>query len=523
LRESFARHADRLALGGPAGDITYRQLDEITDRLAAGFLGLGLEPLDRVVFQIGNSNELLFGFIACLKAGLIPICTLAAHREQEISYLARHASARLHFVQGDDPKFDDVAFAERMQGSVPSLTRIVQARGQRRGSAVLMHDLIEANEPAAARERLAIIEHDPWQVAIFQLSGGTTGVPKIIPRFHNEYVYQWRQVAAFNGYGADDVLFMPMPMMHNLNMGCCFGPFLLAGGTVTVAPDLSGETFIGIFRKYEPTWAFLGGPIVARLQPAIDSGALPLRRLKAVVSANGAPALRELLGVPVLHLFGMTEGVLMFVQPDDPVVVQDEMHGRPICPMDEVKLFKVGTEEEILEDGVEGECAFRGAYTTHGSYDAPERNRETFTSGGYYRSGDLMLRQRIGDKVYYQFRGRTKDVVDRAGEKVNCEEVELAVNRHPAVVASAVVGMPDPVYGERICAFVIVRPGMVAPGIAELGEFLRQIGIAKFKWPERIEVVSEFPLGKSGKVHKPELKRIIAERLELERVAASQP
>jgi 2,3-dihydroxybenzoate-AMP ligase len=194
--------------------------------------------------------------------------------------------------------------------------------------------------------------------------------------------------------------------------------------------------------------------------------------------------------------------------------------GRPVSLLDEVKLFKIGTEEEILEEGVEGECAFAGPYTIHGYYSAPERNREAFTSGGYYRSGDLMLFRDIDGQRYYKFCGRTKDVVDRAGEKINCEEVEQIVARHPSVSVASVVGMPDPVYGERVCAFMIVKPGANAPSVAQLGAFLSETGVARFKWPERIEVLDEFPLTKTGKLSKPLLKQVIADKLAAEKAAA---
>ncbi len=521
---AFKQHADRLALCGPDGDYTYRQLNDTSDRLAAAFLALGLQPLDRIVFQLANCNELVFGFIACLKAGLIPVCTLAAHREQEIGYLANHSAARMHFVQGDDVKFDDVAFAERMQATVPTLRWIVQARGTVRGRALGLADLVASVGLEEARAALAAVPRDPFQVAVFQLSGGTTGVPKIIPRFHNDYVCNMRAVAAWNGYRADDCLFMPMPMMHNLNMGCCFGPFLLQGGLVTVAPNLAPETLAAIFRRYEPTWGVLAGPILEKLRPAIESGALPVDKLRGVISTSGAPKLRKILrGAPVRHIFGMTEGVIMLTREGQPQEVIDTMVGAPVSPWDEVKLYKIGTEEEIVEEGVEGECAFAGPYTIHGYYDAPERNRETFTSTGHYRSGDLMLFRDIDGQRYYQFRGRTKDVVDRAGEKINCEEVEIAVTRHPAIAAAAVVGMPDPVYGERICAFVMPQQDATPPTVAELGAFLLEIGLAKFKWPERIEAVQEFPLTKSGKLSKPLLRNIITEKLAAERHAAATP
>jgi 2,3-dihydroxybenzoate-AMP ligase len=516
FRASFVLHASRLALRGTEGEITYAELDEITDRLGAAFIRMGLQPLDRVVFQLGNCNELVFGFIACLKAGLIPVCTLAAHRESEIGYLGKHAAARMHFVQGDDAKFDDVAFAERMKATIPSMQWIVQARGELRASATHLRDLIASVSLDEARAVLARVVSDPFQVAVFQLSGGTTGVPKIIPRFHNEYIYNMRAFGAFAGYTADDCLFMPLPMMHNLNMGCCFGPFLLTGGTVAVATSLSPEALGDIFKHCEPTWTVVAGPIAERLKPAIESGKLPLDKLRGVISANNAPALRQLLKAPVRHIFGMTEGVIMLTSADDPQEVQDTMVGRPVSEYDQVKLFKIGTEEEITEEGVEGECAFSGPYTIHGYYDAAERNAQTFTSHGMYRSGDLMLFRDIGGKRYYQFRGRTKDVVDRAGEKVNSEEVELMVSRHPAVTATAVIGMPDKVYGERVCAFITIRDGMTAPNVAELGAFLQREGMAKFKWPERVEVLTELPLTNAGKLSKPKLKELIVQKLAAE-------
>lgn len=521
LRKSFRAHASKAALRGAGGDFSFEELDAVTDRFAAALLQLGLEPSDRVMFQLGNSNELVIGFIACLKAGLIPVCTLAAHRELEIGYLAGLSAARLHFVQGDDPKFDDVGFAERMQAKVPSLTHIVQARGVARGKALAMHQLIEAMPLDQARARLAGVQLDPFQVAVFQLSGGTTGVPKIIPRFNNEYLYNMRAVAQFNGYRSDDVLFMPLPMVHNLNMGCCFGPFLLTGGTVTVSADLQPASLVESFNKYRPTWAVIAGPILEKLRPTIEAGHMAVSQLRGVISANGAPRLREVLGAPAFHIFGMTEGVIMMTRDDQPQAVRDSMVGRPVSDWDEVKLFKIGTEEEILEAGVEGECAFAGPYTIHGYYSAPERNKETFTSGGFYRSGDLMMFKDIEGQRYYKFCGRTKDVVDRGGEKINCEEVEGVVCRHPAVGVASVVGMPDPVFGERVCAFMVLKPGAQAPTLKELGEFLQAQGLAKFKWPERVEVVSEFPLTKTGKLSKPLLKEAITQTLAAERAAQS--
>lgn len=515
FRQACARHPDNAALLGPGLRISYAELDALSTRLGAALMRQGLRPLDRAIFQLGDSEQLVIAFLACLKAGVIPVCTLAAHREREIGYLAQLAEARLHIVQGDDPKFDGVAFARKLQQQVPTLRTILQARGEPQAGVLHLQALIDSIDLDEASELLASVALDPFQVAVFQLSGGTTGVPKIIPRFHNEYLYNMRAVAAWLRYGPDDVLFMPQPMVHNLNMGCCFGPFLMTGGTVTIAPDLRPETLISLIETTRPTWLMLGGPIVARLESAIAAGHVDLANARGVIAAGGARKLRELLGVPVHLIFGITEGVITLTHADDPPQAQDATHGRPVSPWDRIRIVVPGTET-LAAHGEIGEPVFKGPYTIRGYYRAEERNRETFTSDGAYRSGDLMHEEVIDGKTYYVFCGRLKDLVSRGGEKINCEEVEMAVAGHPAVAAVAAVPYPDPVFDERLCAVLILRDGHAAPTVAELGGYLQHYGLAKFKWPERIEVVTAFPLTASGKLSKAALKELVCERIAAE-------
>lgn len=517
FRQSFRDHKDRLALVGPEGEFTYQAFDEQTDRLGAALLQLGLKPLDRAIFQCGNCNELLLAFIGCLKAGIIPLCSLQAFRKLEIGYLGKLCDARLHFVQGDDPKFDDVGFAEAMQAEVPSLAFILQARGTRRGSAVLLEDLIRDMPLARAQGILADVTHEPFQAAVFQLSGGTTGVPKIIPRFQNEYLYNMRAVAEWNRYTADDVLFFPTPYMHNLNMGCFFGPFLLSGATVTVAPDLSEDTLQALVRDYEPTWFGVAGPILNRIAPVLLRSTPAERLRRNFIVPKNAANLTRLTGSPTHHIFGMTEGVIMFTRPEDPQEIREQSVGRPVSAADEVRIVHPGTEDDV-PDGEAGEALFRGPYTIRGYYKSEKEDATRFTADGFYRSGDLMSSAVVDGKRYYFFRGRIKDVVDRGGEKINAEELENVINEHPSVLASAVVGMPDKVYGERVCAFVLLKPAAVAAGLTlpALTQFLEQAGLAKFKWPERLEIIPEFPLTASGKLSKVLLRDRIVQCLQAE-------
>ncbi len=174
-----------------------------------------------------------------------------------------------------------------------------------------------------------------------------------------------------------------------------------------------------------------------------------------------------------------------------------------------------GTEDPVA-DGEPGEALFRGPYTIRGYYKSEQEDVTRFTADGFYRSGDLMTSRVVDGKRYYFFCGRIKDVVDRGGEKINAEELENVINLHPGVLASAVVGMPDRVYGERVCAFVIPEPPATDLTLAQLTQYLQEAGLAKFKWPERLEVIREFPLTASGKLSKVLLRQQIIQLLEAE-------
>jgi non-ribosomal peptide synthetase component E (peptide arylation enzyme) len=535
LAQAADRYGERIALSGPEGELSFKELDALSDRLAAALLEVvKLRPLDRAIFQLNNCQLLVVSVVACWKSGVIPVCTIAAHREHEITQLVQLSDARAHFVQGDAANFDLLAFARAqvtrtpmLQHRVVVLQRSAPRSGQTRQTIALqaneyeLENLIGAVTLDDARAMLASLRVDPFQVAAFQLSGGTTGTPKIIPRMHNEYAYQMQRVAATLGWGESDCIFMPLPMMHNANMGCGWGPALLAGARVVITPNVTPETFVQVMQVHRPTWVVAAKPILMRLKDSPVRQALDFSTLRGVISTDAAPLVREVLGVPGYHIFGMTEGTIMYTRFGDSAEVLDSTVGRPISDLDEVRLLVPGTEQ-LVERGTVGELAVRGPYTIRGYFRAPDRNQEAFTAEGFYRSGDLMKEHRIDGMSFYSFEGRIKDVIDRGGEKINCEEIERAVQAHPAVSDVAVVAMPDPEYGQRGCAFVVLKAGHAALSVADLGEYLRAFGMAKFKWPERVECIAALPLTKVGKLDKEILRERIAAQLQRERQAEEE-
>ena len=515
LSASFKTHAGAIALHTPGGPVGYAELDSLTDRFAAALLGLGLEPLDRVLFQSDNCAELVYAFVACLKAGLIPVCTLAAHRENEIGFLGCHVDARLHIVQGSAGGFDLEEFALRMQKEILTIRHIVSLTGSTRDGVMAMHELINSVTADKARAMVDEVPRDPCQVGVFQLSGGTTGTPKVIPRMQNDYLLNALLTSEVLDFRSEDVMFMPMPIIHNACMICCLLPTLLSGAGFAIAADMRPESWATLFAQNKPSFLFLIRPLLPRLEAALEIQPAALDSVRAFWSADAARVIRHKYKKPAYGMFGMAEGMNMYCREDDPDEALDWTVGQPLSRFDEARLVKPGTEEDVDDEEI-GELICRGPYTLAGYYNVPERNREAFTADGYYKPGDLMVRREIEGRHYYAFAGRTKDVVDRGSEKINCEEVETAVSTHAAVAGCAVVGMPDPVLGERVCVYIVLRAGNQAPDVPALQEHLKSLGFAKFKWPERVECIEALPLTKVGKLDKASLRKDISRRLEQE-------
>jgi non-ribosomal peptide synthetase component E (peptide arylation enzyme) len=309
-----------------------------------------------------------------------------------------------------------------------------------------------------------------------------------------------------------DTIFYPPPMMHNANMVCGWGPALLAGARNVIVPDPDGRDFARVMLFHKPTWIGLTRAILMRITDALAGKFISFASLRGVISMNASELVRRELGVFGAHVFGMTEGVVMMTDRNDPIPAQDKSVGRPLSPFDEVRLLQPGTENDVPEGGI-GELAVRGPYTIHGYFDAAAHDARAFTADGFYRSGDLMSRAVFDGKTYYVFEGRIKDVVDRGGEKIACEEVELAVGSHAAVANCAVVPRPCPTFGERACAFIVPRHGKQVPAMPDLQSHLARHGLAKFKWPERLESIDALPVTKAGKPDKQALRTLIADRV----------
>ena len=520
LRDTFAeisaRYSDRVAIIDRDREVTYAELDERATRLALNLLDEGLRPLDRVVVQLPNVVEFAYFYFALQKIGCIPIMALPTHRYREISQFVELSGAAACVAPDRARDFDYTKLIRRIRDAHTNL-RLGIILGAAPKGFLSLTELIERKSVRSADE-LKSITIDPEDPALFQLSGGTTGVPKLIPRTHNDYVYNSKMAASVTSVGPDKILLDVLPLAHNLPLACPgLQGFFIHGGKVVLANTTRGEDIFPLIERHRITHVAVVPALLIRWinDPLIKK--FDLSSLQVIQSGGQRlqPEIRrrteELIpSVTVQENFGMAEGMLMFVRLDDAEAVRMETVGRPISPDDEVRL--VDEDDNEVAPGEVGEFLARGPYTLRGYYGAPEYNARAFTTDGFYRSGDLMRQHPSGN---YMVEGRKKDLINRGGEKISAEEVENLILTHPAVQNVACVPIPDPVLGERMCACVILRKGR-SLALPDLVAFLAEQEIAKHKLPERLEIMDDFLLSPFGKVSKKDLTDRIANKLKEE-------
>ena len=518
----FDKYDERIAVWDGERSFTYREIDSVSSQLALNLLDLGLKTLDRVVVQLPNVIEFVMTYFALQKIGCIPIAALATHRYAEVSQFVELAGATTCIFPDTQGDFDFRPMIARVKAECPYM-KFGLVLGEAGADFLSLRDLI-AKPSTLDPSTLQAIRIEPTDPAIFQLSGGTTGVPKLIPRTHNDYAYNTRAAVEVCGIDADSVLLLVLPIAHNLPLACPgLQGFMMRGAKVVLSTSTRPEEMFKLIQRHKVTHLKVVPALLIRLVNDPSIGNYDLSSMKVIQSGGQRmqPEVRLrtktlIPSVTVQENFGMSEGVLMFVRLDDSEKVRLETCGRPVCEDDEIRL--VDDDDNIVAPGEVGEFCCRGPYTLRGYFGVPDYNLKAFTSDGFYRSGDLMRQHPSGN---YMVEGRKKDLINRGGEKISAEEIENLILSHPAVQNAACVSMPDDIMGEKMCAYVILRKGM-ALSLAQLVDFLKSKEIAKFKLPERLETLMDFPVSTFGKVSKKNLVEMVTRKLDEERASKAR-
>ncbi|HZU46291.1 MAG TPA: AMP-binding protein [Mycobacterium sp.] len=505
LTDAARRWPDRPAVleandDGRGQCLTYADLDARADRAAAGLAALGVAAGDRVLLQLPNSSEFAAAFFGLLRAGAIPVMCLPGHRAAEIGHFAAVSDARALLVTDVAGGFDYRTMARTVANEYPALQHVLVDGDP--GPFMSWPQVYAASAPPPP------VAMDTGSPALLLVSGGTTGLPKLIPRTHDDYVYNAAASAEVCRLTADDVYLVALPVAHNFPLAC---PGLLGamtvGATTVFTTDPSPESAFAAIARHRVTVTALV-PALATLwahacewEPVIPKTLRLLQVGGSKLDADDARRIRETLTPGLQQVYGMAEGLVCYTRLDDPPELLDHTQGRPLCDDDELRI--VDDAGDPVSPGAAGELLVRGPYTLNGYFRAERDNQRSFDRDGFYRTGDVVRRLANG---YLQVTGRVKDVIHRGGETVAAQDVEEHLLTHPAITSAAAVPLPDRYLGEKICAAVVFAGQPVT--LAELNHYLDTRGVAKHARPDVVMPLAALPTTAVGKVDKSAISRL---------------
>ncbi len=504
LTDAAARWPDRTAIVDSATSYSFAELAAVADRVAAGLAELGITEGDRVMVQLPNSCQFAVALFGLLRAGAVPVMCLPGHRTAELGHFAEVSGAVALIVADKVGGFDYRDMAATLVAEHPVLRHVIVDGDC--ADFVPWSSLVE--HPGEPTDRRPV---DPSSPALLLVSGGTTGLPKLIARTHDDYLYNARTCAQTCEMTAQDVYLVALPAGHNFPLAC---PGLLGsmtvGATTVFTADPSPESAFALIDKHAVTVTGLVNALAKLWAQACDWEPVLPTSLRYVqvggsrMSPEDARFILDRLTPGMAQIFGMAEGMLNFTRPGDPLDVVVHTQGRPMSPADEMRVVDDNGDE--VAPGEEGELLVRGPYTLNGYYRADDANARSFSPDGFYRTGDRVRIFDHGPRAgYVEVTGRIKDVIHRGGETVSATDLEDHLHTHPHIYSAAAVALPDEYLGEKICAAVVFRGRPIT--LAELNAFLDERGVSAHARPDALVAMPALPTTAVGKVDK---KQVVA-------------
>lgn len=497
LTDAAQQWPDRAAVVDAMGDtdLSYADLDDQANRAASGLRGAGIAPGDRVLVQLPNGCQFAVALFGLLRAGAIPVMCLPGHRAAEMGHFAAVSGATALLIADTAGGFDYRTMARGLVERCTALEHVIVDGdpGPFTSWAQLRDRAVTGAPPSAP---------DPGSPALLLVSGGTTGMPKLIPRTHDDYAFNARASAELCGLTGEDVYLAVLSAGHNFPLAC---PGLLGamtvGATTVFGTDPSPEAAFAAVARHGVTVTALVPALAKLWAQACDWEPVTPKTLRllqiggAKLEPEDARLVRSALTPGLQQVFGMAEGLLNYTRLDDPAELTEHTQGRPLCPADELRV--VDAEGNPVPQGEEGELLVRGPYTFNGYFRADRDNERSFDPDGFFRSGDVV---RLRNDGYLVVTGRVKDVICRGGETISAADLEEQLHGHPAIFSAAAVALPDPYLGEKICAAVVFNGPELT--LAELNGYLDQRGVAAHARPDVLVAMTSLPTTPIGKIDK---------------------
>lgn len=496
------RAPDSFAVRDRFRRITYRELADAADALAADFARLKIQPGQRIAVWLPSRIEAVVALLACSRDGII--CCPSLHRDHtvgEVVELLQRTSAAALIVQdgygADAGKHDLVAAL----GAVPTLRHVYRLKPHAADNTAPFPDL---GNPAAGAPQ----KSDPNTIVYLAFTSGTTSKPKGVLHSDNTLLANARQLAKDWSIDNTAVVFSLSPLSHNLGFGAQV--MALAAGGELVINDLPRGASLAD-RIIETGTSFLVGvppnaiDLLAEMRNRNLNGLGRLKGFRISGSAVPSEVVAGLIrqGIQPQSGYGMTENCShQYTMPGDDPRLIIETSGKT-CDGYELRIFGADNPDIEVPRGTVGHIGGRGASLMLGYFEDPKATADAFNAGGWFMTGDLGSLDEAG---YLRIAGRSKDIIIRGGHNIHPARVEELATRHPAVQRAAAVPVKDPRLGEKVCLVVVLRAGAsVTPD--ELLAHLDAAGLSKFDMPEYFIQLPEIPLTPNGKM----LKRAIVD------------
>ena len=503
-----AAHPEREALVDLHHRVTYGELLARVERTAAALQSLGIGPGDVVTIQLPNWVEFAYVFFACERIGAIANQIGPDFRSREIEYIVRFSESRAFVCPATFKGFDYVAMMRELRGTLESLKAVLVLGAVTGGDVVSLDDLIYGPTPPPARPPYRMA---PDAVMRMAFTSGTTGNPKGVTHSFETTLPAAEILNEPMHVTEREVFLIYLPL--GLNWGyLTLLQSIMAGARAVLLDRFSARAALELIERERVTFIpSAPASIIAMLNdPELDR--FDLSSLRVVITGGAScpvetiRAFRARMPGHLIELYGMLEtGFHTFTRfEDDPEAVTGTI-GREAPRM---QLRIIDSEGRDVPPGAEGEIAAKGPSVHLGYYKNPSANAELFTADGWFRTGDLGVRDPSGN---VRIVGRLKEMINRGGKKFFPREVEEILYTHPSVLHAAIVGVPDPRLGERNCLCVIPRPGKRV-SLNDMVDYLRD-GVATYKLPEELEIFDEFPFTPTGKIQRHALtKQVLARR-----------
>lgn len=498
------QHPEKTAVVDSQGSLSYEQLLEQVDLYSEFFTALGLERGQNVILQMPNKNLFVVVLFALLKIGVKPAMMLPAQRSTDVRNVANQIGAVAYLSVTDYMGFDYTEVIEPIEKDIPTLQYILlEGLGESPAYPPKWKDLTRLTLRKKP-QKLAEYRDD----ALYLLSGGTTGVPKIIPKMQEAYACNARAVASRCGFDGTDVYMAILPVSHDLalaNPGILGA--LLTGGTAVLCETPGFDEAFSLIEEHGVTITTLVPAIIriwAEVLEWYEGDFSSMRQLfvgAARIDRRDLETLEEKLGVSILQGYGLGEGITCVTRPEDSREVIYATQGTPVSEGDRMQI--IDSEGWVLERGQVGELIEKGPYTFRGYLNNEALNRTCFTEDGYFKTGDKAMIREDGNLVIL---GRVVEQINRAGENVIPSEIEEVLARHPHISGACVFGMPDEQLGECTVACLICDCPLSRP---DLCRFMESQGMAAFKYPDRIVYTDRFVYKNIGKVDKKTMKKML--------------